>query len=82
MIPRDPTEVINTILKYVPENGFVALRSELERIKSNACFVAPEAMQRIWLRLGDALDDKLNNPPKYDWEVTISDIMRGNQMLS
>jgi hypothetical protein len=73
---RDPTAVIDAMLKHIPEDKTV-LRANLARIRSNACFVPPEGMARIWRDIGIELESYLNNPPKFDWETRVASIIRG-----
>ncbi len=73
---RDPTVVIDSMLVHIPESRSV-LRAELKRIRSNACYVAPECMGRIWDAMATSLEAFLSNPPKLDWELKVAEIMRG-----
>jgi hypothetical protein len=78
MEPRDPCNVINAILKHVPQE-LTELRATLEKIQSNAQYVPPEGMNIIWRKLGYTLEHNLNMPPIEDWEKTIHNIVRNKQ---
>ena len=70
-MPRSPTKVIDSKEKTI-------LRSNLEYIKSNAFYVAPECMGEIWAIIGLELKQYLNNPPKDDWEWKVFEIITGS----
>ena len=76
---RDPTQVIDAILEQLTE-GYTALRAALTRIRTNACFVAPESMGRIWAQMGQELELALPAQPETDWQWRIVDIVQGKEV--
>jgi len=78
MQPRNPYNVIDTILKHVPQE-YTFLYSELEKIKTNIEYTPPESIHSIWTKIAFTLQLNLNMPPKHDWEKAIHNILRNNQ---
>jgi hypothetical protein len=80
MADRDPVVVIDAVLAHVPQaDEYAALRARLEQIKLDSGFLPPEYKRPAWLKLMQALGTTLNNPPKLDWEIRISDIVQGRR---
>jgi hypothetical protein len=78
MEPREPCNVINEILKHVPQE-LTELRATLEKIKFDSEYLPPEGMNIIWRKLGYTLERNLNMPPVEDWEKTIQGIIQNKQ---
>jgi hypothetical protein len=74
--PRDPSQVINAVLRCVP-----AQRSELRRklvcLLEKAPYAPPEDKYPIWIQLKRILEAELSTPPQLYWEQQISDIVEG-----
>ena len=73
---RRPSEVIEAILKHVPEDK-TDLRRQLDGLSTDACYCPPEGLVYIWRRLRDTLQANLRLPPKQEWEVRVGQIVRG-----
>jgi hypothetical protein len=76
--PRDPTLVIDRVIECIPKDKSILI-AELKRIKSNAFYVSPENMNRIWRNIAVSLEQYLNLPPQHDWELKIVSIMQGKE---
>jgi hypothetical protein len=77
---RNPSDVINAVLEHVPLE-LAVLRAKLTTIRDDAEFLPPEYKLPAWLRLRDALESSLNNPPQLDWEWKVSDIVENRVPL-
>ena len=73
---RRPSEVIEAILKHVPEDK-VILRRYLLGIREDSFYTPPESMVEIWVRIGLTLKAYLSSPPTLDYEIRIGQIVRG-----
>jgi len=74
---RKPANVIDQILKYVPE-GMWALREKLLMVRRYATYLPPEYYTPAWKGIREALVLWLNVPPLEKWEEAILSIMEGN----
>jgi len=76
---RDPGEVIEQILKAIPE-GNDSLRQALQKIQFDAGFLPPEGKRSAWVKIVNVLVDNLlpiDDPDVPAWHVRISEIVRG-----
>lgn len=77
---RDITVIIDAVISCLPSEGYSSVIIELERIKKNVFYTAPEIMVDRWLDLTLCLHHKLPNPDTSDapeWARKIKRIMMG-----
>ena len=75
---RDVTEVIDAMLAHVPPG--MALRAELAKLRTDACYLAPECMAVAWARGTNLLGAELGpEPPTDGWQAEVVRIWKGDQ---
>lgn len=77
MGPRSIHEVIDSILKVIPEVEDDSLRDRLNEINQSALYTPPEAMWVWWRELKRTLDIHLGEPGDVEWKKKVSAIVRG-----
>ena len=74
MANRNITEVIDQMLLEIPHSEF-SLRQELEMVKANAAFAAPEMMRKYWEQGSIVLQHYLPHPSKLnEWQTKVANI--------
>lgn len=73
---RDPAAVIERVLFLVPAHE-IKLQTELTSLREDVEFLPPEGRYLAWSRLGEILGRHISVPPVLDWEVRISQVVRG-----
>lgn len=81
MPERNLVAVIDRILALVPEDAErgESIRNRLRAVRESASFAAPEAMGRLWERLGQVLTQELHTTAASAWEDKIGRIVRGEE---
>lgn len=67
---RDPAEVIEAVLKHVPES-MSDLRANLQKVARDAAYSPPEDQRVSWLSLARLLNEALPIPPETEWQKEI-----------
>lgn len=78
MADRKITEVIDAMLVHVPAG--LVLRAELTKLRSDACYLAPERMSEAWGYGGRLLAEAFGPvPPTDGWEGLVVRIWMGTE---
>ncbi len=80
MTNRNVIEVIDRILECIP--GHEGWKANVQYIRRNACFRAPEMQHGTWIELVDVLTKNLPDPYEADtpeWCKKIGRIMRAEE---